>query len=434
MEDKLNQVKNILQKYHQEHLIQFYDELTFEQQDFLIHQILSIDFDEILNLYDMSKFKVLDTTEEIEPLPYISKTSLSENEIDFFSKIGERAIASGKVGVITLAGGQGSRLGFKGPKGTFELDTNPKISLFEILCNYLKSASQKYHVHIMWYIMTSTENHDATIQYFETKNFFGYPKEDIFFFMQDNLPLIDIDGKLVLEEIYKIKVASNGNGNLFNALYSSHLIENMTQSNIEWLFVGGIDNVLLNPLDPLFIGMTIDSGNLIGSKTLFKENPSDVSWIFARRDGSPVIADCENFVEQISQIKDSNGNYLYRETNMLAHLFHIEAIKSVQDKKLPYHRAFRKSPFVNYEGMKQVPDKPNIYKFEQFVFDVFSVFDNIFLLRVDAETEFAPIKDFNGPHNPEIAKEQYEKYVLHKNSTETNIVFLPDKKRKKVSY
>ncbi len=414
MEDQLKNVKDVLQKYHQEHLIQFYDELSLEERDFLVHQILSIDFEEISNLYEMSKFNVLDTTEEIEPLPYTIRDNLSETEIQHFSDIGEKLISAGKIGVITLAGGQGSRLGFKGPKGTFELDTKPKISLFEILCNYLKVACQKYNVQIMWYIMTSTENHDATVRFFERKNFFGYPKENIFFFSQGNLPLVDTDGKLILEETYKVKIASNGNGNLFQALHSADLINDMSRRNIEWLFVGGIDNVLLDPLDTVFIGMTASSGCLISSKTLFKNDPSDISWVFARRENVPAIADCENFVNELSKIKDSNGNYLYRETNMLAHLFHIKALQLLQDKVLPFHRAFRKSAFVNYEGMKQVPDKPNIYKFEQFVFDAFSFFDNMFLLRVDAERESAPIKDFNGPCNPEIAKKKYEKYVLHK--------------------
>lgn len=417
MEDKLNKVKNILQKYHQEHLLQFYDELDDMQKESLVQQILSIDFDEIINLYNMSKLNVLTTTEEMEPLPYVDKSALSEKEIAFFSDIGNEAISSGKVGVITLAGGQGSRLGFKGPKGTFELDTKPKISLFEVLCNYLKTASKNFGTYITWYIMTSTENHSATIDFFEKHHFFGYPKQHVFFFVQSNLPLIDKDGKLVLEETYKVKIASNGNGNLFSALKSSHLIEDMEKKHIEWLFVGGIDNVLLNPLDSLFIGMTIHSRYLVASKTLFKEDPSDISWVFARRDGMPAIVDCENFVNEISKIKDSNGNYLYREMNMLAHLFHIDAIKDIHEQQLPYHRAFRKSPFVNYEGMKQVPDKPNIYKFEQFVFDAFSYFDNIFLLRVEAEKESAPIKDFNGPHNPEVAKKLYEKYVLHKESS-----------------
>lgn len=420
MEEQLNKAKDILIKYKQEHLLQFYDELTDLEKHYLIEQILSINFDEICNLYEDSKFEVFNSTEEIAPLPYMVKSSLSDTEKNFYSEVGTSTIENGELAVITLAGGQGSRLGFKGPKGTFELDTKPKISLFEILCNYLKEASNKLHVNIPWYIMTSTENHDATIDFFEKKNFFGYNKNLISFFIQENLPIIDINGKLVLEEIYKIKVASNGNGNLFRSLQTHNLLDDMISKNIKWVFVGGVDNVLLNPLDPLFIGITVQSGNLVSSKTLFKSNPSDTSWVFALKNNRPAIVDCENFVNEISKIKDSNSNYLYRETNMLAHLFHIDALKYMCNISLPYHRAFRKSPFVNYEGMKQVPEKPNIYKFEQFVFDAFPHFKDITLLRVDSYEEFAPIKDFNGPHNPEVAKKRYEENVLHIESVEDN--------------
>ena len=413
IEAELKQVHKILKKYHQEHLLQFYDELTNAQKELFLTQILSIPFDKICDLYENSKFEVYHSTENIEPLHYMCKDALSQEDISFYTTIGNKAIKNGEVGVITLAGGQGSRLGFKGPKGTFELDTKPKISLFEVLCNYLKSASEQYQISIPWYIMTSTENHQATVQFFEDKNFFGYPRHDVIFFMQDNLPIIDIDGKLVLEEIYKVKLASNGNGNLYSALSKNHILEDMIHRNVNWLFVGGVDNVLLDPLDPLFIGFTIHSKNPIASKTLMKQNPNDLNWIFARKKGKPAIVDCENFVSEISHIQNENGEYLYREINMLAHLFHIQALYQMKDVNMPYHRAFRKSPFVNYEGMKQVPESPNIYKFEQFVFDAFSHFDDITLLRVNPEEEFAPIKDFNGPYNPEIAKKRYEQQVLH---------------------
>ena len=413
IETELKKVKKVLKRYNQEHLLQFYDELSSDEKKALLQQISSIPFDVILYLYEKSKFDVLDSTEEIEPPPYICKDSLSQETLSFYSAIGEKVIQNGEVGIITLAGGQGSRLGFKGPKGTFELDTKPKLSLFEILCNYLKAASLKFHVTIPWYIMTSTENYQATLHFFENKDFFGYPRDYVSFFVQENLPIIDTNGKLVLEEIYKVKVASNGNGNLFSALYRNNILDNMVARNIKWLFVGGVDNVLLNPLDSVFIGLSIHSGNLVSSKTLFKQNPDDISWIFAMKYGKPAIVDCENFASEVSRIKDDNGSYLYREKNMLAHLFHIDALHHMKDIKLPYHRAFRKSPFVNYEGMKEVPENPNIYKFEQFVFDAFSHFDKITLLRVNPDEEFAPIKDFNGPCNPEIAKKRYEQQILH---------------------
>ena len=414
MEDKLKTVKSILKKYDQEHLLNFYGELTDSQKTFLLNQILNIDFEEILQLYEESKVEIYRSTEEIEPLKYVDKQALPSYKAKQYCNTGIKAIKSGNIGVITLAGGQGSRLGFNGPKGSFTLDTSPKKSLFEIVCDYIRLASLKYNVSIPWYIMTSTNNYFDTIDFFEHNNYFGYDRNNITFFTQDNLPIIDVNGKLVLSEIYKINVASNGNGNLFSSLKKANLIKSMEQRNIQWLFVGGVDNVLLDPLDPIFIGYTIESKCEIGSKTLFKSNPSDVSWIFARRDNKPAIVDCENFTEELSRITDEKGNYLYRETNMLAHLFSLNSINKMSTIKLSYHRAFRKNAFVNYEGMKQIPEGPNVYKFEQFVFNAFSYFDNIALLRVNKEEEFAPIKDFNGPYNPEIATLKYEKYVLNK--------------------
>lgn len=415
MDDKLNKIKNILKKYNQEHLLLFYNDLTESQKLDLLNQISNINFEELLGLYD--KFNGIEPspTENIEPLPYTDKSTISSSKLKQFENTGTKAIKAEKVGVLTLAGGQGSRLGFNGPKGTFCIETTPKISLFEILCNYIKKVANKYNINIPWYIMTSTDNYFDTINYFERHNYFNYSRSNIIFFPQENLPIIDINKKLILSEIYKVNIASNGNGNLFTSLKKANLIKDMNQKKLQWLFVGGIDNVLLDPLDPIFIGYTIASKVEASSKTIFKDTPSDKDWIFARKHDKPSVVDCENFVEELSLITDKNGNYLYREKNMLAHLFSLKAINQLSEIKFPYHRAFRKNAFVNEEGMKQIPDKPNVYKFEQFIFDAFSCFNNIALLRVNKEKEFAPIKSFNGPYNPEVALKKYEKYILNKN-------------------
>ena len=417
MDDKLNTAKRILKEYSQEHLLQFYGELTENQRAHLLNQILNINFDEIINLYDEAN-RTGSSSENIEPIKYTIKNNLTKNNLKQYFNTGVKAIKSGKIGVITLAGGQGSRLGVKGPKGCFLLDTEPKKSLYEVLCDYIKTTSLKYKVNIPWYVMTSTNNYFNTLDFFEKNDFFGYDRNSIYFFTQANLPVIDINKKLVLSETYDINLASNGNGNLFCSLKRSNLIRSMAQKKLEWLFVGGIDNPLLNPLDPIFIGYTIHSKCKIAAKTLFKQSPDDTSWVFAISNGRPSIVNCELFLKELSQITDKKGNYLYRETNMLAHLFSFDAIKKMSNIELPYHRAFRKNAFVNSEGMKQVPDRPNIYKFEQFIFDAFPYFDNIALLRVNSDEEFAPIKSFNGPFNPEIASKKYNEIVLGKSKIE----------------
>ena len=260
--------------------------------------------------------------------------------------------------------------------------------------------------------MTSIYNDTDTKTFFKQKNYFDYDKEHIIFFNQSQLPLIDISGNLILEETYKIKEASNGNGDVFASMKKNNIIEHMEKNNIKWVFFAGVDNVLLDPTDPLFLGLSINSNCPVSSKTLFKKDVNSKEWIFAKKNGKPSIINSLHLTNEMKMAKDKDGNYLYRDINMLAHLFNISAIKLVIDKTLPYHRAFKKNTYVNEEGMKQIPESPNTFKFETFIFDAFSFFDNIQLLRVIEEEEFAPIKDFNGVHNPEVAKKMYQNKFL----------------------
>lgn len=409
MIEKYEIAKNILAKYDQEHLLNFYDELNEYEKTLLLNQICHTDFKQILSLYEASKIDEVIPHNVIEPLNYIIKNKISKKDLTYYEEIGKQAILGNKCAVLTLAGGQGTRLGYSGPKGTFELDIKPKKSLFEILCDNLKEAKKKYNVIIPWYIMTSIYNDKETKNFFKEKNFFGYPKESVFFFKQSELPLIDISGKLILEETYKIKEVSNGNGDVFYSMKKHGILENMKEKQIEWVFFSGVDNVILNILDSLLLGLTISNNNKIASKTLFKEFSNDKDWIFARKNGKPSIINSCHLTDSMKNAKNSEGNFLYREINMLAHLFHISTLDIISNTTLPYHRAFKKNTFVNEEGMKQVPENPNTFKFETFIFDAFSLFNDITLLRVENDDEFAPIKDFNGKHNPEVAKQLYEK-------------------------
>ena len=406
--DSFQKAKEILKEYNQEHLLNFYDELDKNERSFLINQICRINFKQIFDLYEASKADEVIPTNFIEPLPYFDKSKLSKKDLNYYSSIGETYIKNGEFAVVTMAGGQGTRLGYKGPKGTFELDIIPKKSLFEILCDNLKKANEKYNVTIPWYIMTSIYNDEDTKKFFKEKNFFGYPQNSIKFFKQSQLPLINTDENLILEEIYKIKEASNGNGDVFEALKINNMIDGMKRNNVKWVFFSGVDNVILDIVDPLLLGLTISNNCQISSKTLYKKNANAPDWIFAKRNGKPAIINSCHLTNEMKVAKGNDGHDLYREINMLAHIFSISAIELIADRKLPYHRAFKKNTFVNEEGMKQVPEKPNTFKFETFIFDAFSYFDNMVLLRVKEEDEFAPIKDFNGIHNPEVAKDLYE--------------------------
>ena len=335
-----------------------------------------------------------------------------KNELNYYTQIGESIIKSHQIAIVTMAGGQGTRLGYKGPKGTYMLNLKPiKKSLFQIIAENIIETNTKYNACIPWYIMTSEENDKQTKDFFEINNFFGYPKEKIKFFVQSKLPIIDINGKLILQEPYLIKEASNGNGNVFNSMEKFGIINELDNMGIKWIFFGGIDNVLLKNVDPLFLGLTLVNNMEIASKSIFKKEPLEKTAVYCKKNEKPAILDYDDITLDLSESKILNTNtYLYREANMLSHIMSINAIKKVKDINLKYHRAFKKNAFVNFEGVKQVPDKPNTFKFENFIFDAFSYFDDMLLLRVDENEEFAPIKDFTGIYNPDSAINKYNNY------------------------
>lgn len=409
--DYLTKAKDILKKYHQEHLLYFYDELSDDEKNKLLNQILSIDFEQIFRLYDNSMTNNFALTQELSPLEHFEKSSFSKSEIDRYVSIGENVLKQNSFAVVTMAGGQGSRLGYHGPKGTYLLNLKPvKKSLFQIMCEDILSANKKYSITIPWFIMTSDENDMATKEFFEVNNYFGYPRDSVTFFKQGKLPIINVDRNLMLQEPYLIREASNGNGNVFLSMSKNGILDEMKKLGIKWISFGGIDNVLLKNVDPLLLGLAIDKNEQIASKSIFKKEPLEKTAVYCKKDGKPAILDYCDIDLELSEKKDENGKFLYREANMLSHLMSIDAVDKVSKIELPYHRAYKKNSFVNDEGVKQVPDKPNSFKFENFIFDAFLYFDNMILLRVNADEEFAPIKDFTGIYNPDTAKEKYLKF------------------------
>lgn len=414
MEDNLRRAQILLNKNNQQHLLDFYDELTDNQKELLVNQILNTDFNQINNLYTESFNDIIVPSNTISPIPYFSKNRFSKEESNFYINIGESFITKGQVAVLTLAGGQGTRLGYNGPKGCYEIDVPPKKSLFEFTFDKLKKIYDKYNVYLPWYIMTSPSNNTQTITYFENKNFFNYPKEKIFFFSQGTLPILDINGKIILDNIYTLKTASNGNGDVFRSFSAAGLVDTLIKNNIQWISVAGIDNILLDTIDPLFIGLTAHNNSNIAAKSIAKKNLSDSEWVFAYVNNFVDIVDPTFLTDEMLNSKDSSGRFYYNQTNILSHLFSIKAFISAIDVTLPYHRAFKKNHYINEEGMKVVPTSPNSFKFEKFIFDIFKTYNDITLLEVDASNEFSPIKAFTGTATPETALELYlKKYKLN---------------------
>ncbi len=403
MEHNIEEIKHKLKKYNQEHLLNFYDKLDEQKQNKLLEQIENIDFELIKSLYDKTKDEIKNEDAEIEPIDFMDKYKLNE-DYKYYEQIGEKAIRLGKLAVVTMAGGQGTRLGHNGPKGTYDIGLESHKSLFELLLDYIKEQNEKYNVEIPWFIMTSKENNDATVKFFKDNKYFGYEK-NIFFFIQGQLPMIDTEGKILIGEDYLIKEAADGHGGVYESLVKSGMVDKMKQIGIEWVFIGGVDNCLVKMVDPVLMGIAIDKGVTAAGKSVVKANPHEKVGAFCKKNGKPSVVEYSEITDEMAEATDENGELLYGESHILCNLFNISAIERMGSEPLPYHSAFKKATYIDKDGNKIVPTSPNAYKFEAFLFDAFGEVDDMAILRVKREEEFAPVKNATGVDSPKTERE-----------------------------
>ena len=409
--DKTEEAADILAEYNQQHIITLLKKLDEAKKQELIEQINNIDFHQLKELYDNTKKEIEIKENKIVAIDYLDKEKLSKNETERFNNLGENIIVNGKYAVVTMAGGQGTRLGHTGPKGTFKLDVYGKGKyLFEILAENLKEANKKYNVTIPWYIMTSKENNNATQEFLEKNNYFGYDKNNVMLFEQGELPLMDTDGKLLIGKDLKIKEASDGNGGVFCSLRKTGMLSDMKERGVKWVFIGGVDNVLLKMADVTLLGMAIDRDVQIASKSVKKANPKERVGVFCKMNGHPKVIEYSELPEKMAEEVDNNGELKFGESHIMCNLFTIDAVEKISKEPLIYHSAFKKNSYVDENGKEIIPTEPNSYKFEAFIFDSFELFDDIAILRGKREDDFAPVKNKEGVDSPKTAKELYEKY------------------------
>ena len=409
--DKMQDAIDLLKAYNQEHIIKWLDKLEEKERKELINQINSIDFHQLTELYQSTKKEIEIKENKIEEIKYLDKAKLTKEQKAKFDTLGEEAIKNGQYAVVTMAGGQGTRLEHPGPKGTFKLDVYGKGKyLFEILAENLKEANKKYNANIPWYIMTSKENNEETCKFLEKNNYFGYDKESLIIFTQGELPLIDEEGKLLIGKNKKIKQASDGNGGVFASLRTSGALADMKERGIKWVFIGGVDNVLLKMADTTLLGMAIDKNVEIASKSVVKASPSEKVGVFCKMNGHPKVIEYTELPEKMAEELDENGELKYGESHIMCNLFTIDAIEKISKETLIYHSAHKKNSYLDENGKEIIPKEPNSYKFEAFIFDAFEFFDDIAILRGKREDDFAPVKNKEGVDSPKTAKELYEKY------------------------
>ncbi len=397
---------SLLKEHNQLQLLDYYDELTPDAQKILLDQIASIDWDLLALLNDRK------STEEsrgaLAPLGALEIPEINDRRAEF-EEIGIKALSEGKVGAVLLAGGQGTRLGYDGPKGTFNVGLTRELYIFECLIHNLMDVVTRVKAWVPLYIMTSDKNHDATVSFLTEHGFFGYHPDYIHFFKQDMAPSVGYDGKLLLESKGSLSLSPNGNGGWFSSMEKAGLVDGMKKQGIEWLTVFAVDNVLQRINDPAFVGAVIASGCDCGGKVVSKAAPDERVGVLCLEDGRPSIVEYYEMTDDMIHLRDENGNLQYRFGVILNYMFRLDRLEDIVHTKMPVHIVEKKIPCLDASGNPVHPEKPNGYKFEALVLDMIHLMNSCCAYEVDREHEFAPVKNLHGIDSVDSARELLKK-------------------------
>lgn len=402
--DKIEKAKKILAEQKQNHI-----KVTNEQ---IAEQVLRIDFEQLNNLYHKVEKEI--EYKDLKPVKAINPDKMPQEKLKELIELGENTVRDKKFAVAIMAGGQGSRLGHYGPKGTFKVKIeNEEKYLFEIIIEKLLKANKIYNVTIPCYIMTSPENNEETVKFLKGMKYFGYPEKAITCFEQEELPLLDEKGKLLLGEDGNIKLASEGNGGIFYSMKKKKIIDEMKRKGIEWIFIGAVDNLLVKYVDTLLLGVAINEKTNIATRSVIKANPHEKVGVICRQNNKIKVVEYTEISNEMLEAVDEEGEILFGESHIMCNLFSIKALEVASTNKLKYHIAHKRTNYIENDTLI-VPKSENCYKFEKFIFDSFGLFDNITILRGKREEDFAPIKNAEGPDSPETAVKLYEQYISGK--------------------
>ena len=397
----LEEAKLKLSKYGQEQILRYYDELSDDEKAALLEQIDKTDMEVLSAIEHKSE---LVKKGEITPLDAMELDEIKAN-YDTFKNTGVEAIKTGKVGAILLAGGMGTRLGSDNPKGMYNVGVNRELYIFECLINNLMDVVKETGTYIHLFVMTSEKNNDATVSFFEEKNFFGYKSEYVHFFKQEMAAATDYDGKIYLEEKGRMATSPNGNGGWYISLKKAGLTQVLENNGIEWLNVFAVDNVLQRIADPVFIGATIEKHCAVGSKVVRKAAPDEKVGVMCLEDGKPSIVEYYELTKEMMDAKNAKGDPAYNFGVILNYLFSFNKLVEIANRKLPLHIVEKKIPYIDENDNLVKPETPNGYKFEKLVLDMVEMMDNCVPYEVERNYEFAPIKNKTGKDSLESARQ-----------------------------
>jgi UDP-N-acetylglucosamine/UDP-N-acetylgalactosamine diphosphorylase len=401
----------LLEKQHQSHLLAFWDRLNTAQRQHLLSQIDQLDFAKIDNwVTDYVKKTPSDKIgDNLTPAQFYSYEPSDRKQQRKYAKavkLGKGLIRQGKVAAFVVAGGQGTRLGFDGPKGDFPISPVKNKTLFQIFAEYIAAASQKYKTVCPWYIMTSPMNHIRTREIFHSNQYYGLEQENVFIFQQGTMPNFSPDGRILLEDKAKLSCSPDGHGGSLKALYQSRAIEDMKKRGVEFISYFQVDNPLINIFDPLFIGLhELDKAEM-SSRSVIKTGPFEKVGNFCLVNGRLTVIEYSDLPDELAERRNQDGSLTFKLGSIAIHIINRAFVEKLNDDgfSLPLHRALKKIPHIDDCGEPVEPAKPNGVKLETFVFDAVPLASKSIILETLRHEEFAPTKNATGVDSVETTR------------------------------
>jgi UDP-N-acetylglucosamine/UDP-N-acetylgalactosamine diphosphorylase len=400
-----------LSSINQSHVLRFYDKLDTAGREKLMMQLEGLDLPLIADLVD-TQVKVKSPPHlpaDIRPVKSYPKTPTGELK-ELYERAearGNELLSQGKVAAFLVAGGQGTRLGYEGPKGEYPVTPVKNKPLFQVFAEQLLAHARNHGKPIPWYVMTSDINDAPTRAFFTRHNFFGYNEEDVMFFQQGMMPAFAFTGEMLLSDPDSIALSPDGHGGSLRALFRRGPLANMKERGIEHLSYFQVDNPLVKCIDPLFLGLHDLTGSEMSSKTIAKREPLEKVGNFVIADGKTQIIEYSDLPEQLARSTNPDGSLRFNAGSIAIHALRVSFIERLNaggSLNLPWHRAEKKVPYVGPDGEVIKPEKPNAVKLEQFVFDAIPLANNPIVLETDRAEEFSPVKNSEGPDSPATSR------------------------------
>jgi UDP-N-acetylglucosamine/UDP-N-acetylgalactosamine diphosphorylase len=405
-------IEKLLKKHNQSQLLAFWERLNPAQRQNLLVQIKRLDFSEIdewVAKYIRNPASAAIPV-DFTPARFYSFSPVGPEQKRKYAQAGElgkELISAGKVAAFVVAGGQGTRLGFAGPKGNFPISPVKNKTLFEIFAETIAAVSERYQTVCPWYIMTSSLNHAETKEIFRSNGYYGLNEKDVFIFQQGTLPNFNFDGQILLADKDSISCSPDGHGGSLKALYKGGAIEDMKRRGVEFISYFQVDNPLINIFDPLFIGLHALDKAEMSSKALIKTGPKEKLGNFCLVDGKVTVIEYSDLPDELAEKRNPDGSLVFELGSIAIHIINRNFVEKLNTTGfiLPLHKAIKEIPHIDQQGNLVETGMPNGVKLESFVFDALPLASKSIILETLRSEEFAPVKNASGVDSVESAGE-----------------------------